>query len=128
MNAPLFTLAVILVVALVGGAIWAAFTDHRKLKREEAAREAEARRHIEERRVPRYASVPETGAQRSKPVLRIVALLLVAVALSSCGWFDRGVASWTGYSRLCIDGVSYLQFTSGATVEWTPEGKVRTCK
>lgn len=64
MNAPLFTLAVILVVALVGGAIWAAFTDHRKLKREEAAREEEAQRHIEERRVPRYASVPETGARR----------------------------------------------------------------
>jgi hypothetical protein len=30
-------------------------------------------------------------------------------------------------SRLCIAGVSYLQFPSDATVEWTPANKVKTC-
>lgn len=36
-------------------------------------------------------------------------------------------ASAPGWSRLCVAGVSYLQFTSGASVEWTPAGKVKSC-
>jgi hypothetical protein len=31
------------------------------------------------------------------------------------------------WSRLCVASVSYLQFPSGATVEWTPANKVKTC-
>lgn len=27
----------------------------------------------------------------------------------------------------CVGGVSYLQFSNGVSVEYTPEGKVRTC-
>jgi len=33
----------------------------------------------------------------------------------------------SGWSRVCVAGVSYLQFTSGASVEWTPAGKVKAC-
>ena len=36
----------------------------------------------------------------------------------------RTTSSW---SRVCVAGVSYVQFTSGASVEWTPAGKVKTC-
>lgn len=32
-----------------------------------------------------------------------------------------------GWSRVCVAGVSYVQFKSGASVEWTPAGKVKTC-
>jgi hypothetical protein len=32
--------------------------------------------------------------------------------------------SWT---RVCVAGVSYLQFTSGVSVEWMPTGRVKTC-
>jgi hypothetical protein len=42
-----------------------------------------------------------------------------------------GTASTTGttpgWSRVCVAGVSYVQFKSGASVEWTPAGKVKTC-
>ncbi len=59
------------------------------------------------------------------------ALILITVLMAGllgCGYADRKVAALTGYTRHCIDGVSYLQFPSGATVEYTPEGKIKTCK
>jgi hypothetical protein len=57
-----------------------------------------------------------------------VLLLLLAVSLSGCGWFDRKVtANLTGYSTSCIDGVRYLQFASGVTVQYDREGRVRSC-
>ena len=60
---------------------------------------------------------------------KITALALAAtLSLTGCGWFDRAVvASVTGSARTCIDGVSYLQFASGVTVEYTRESKVKTC-
>lgn len=55
-------------------------------------------------------------------------VVVFAVALSSCGFFDRYVvANVTGYSKSCVDGVSYLQFASGATVQYNKEGHVVTC-
>lgn len=57
------------------------------------------------------------------------AILIVAsvLLLTGCGWFDRLTATATGYARVCVDGVEYLQFTSGATVAYTRAGKVKTC-
>jgi hypothetical protein len=43
------------------------------------------------------------------------------------GYFGRKVASVTGYSESCISGVKYIQFASGATVMYTPDGKIATC-
>jgi hypothetical protein len=57
-----------------------------------------------------------------------IVMLSMAVTLTGCGWFERATATATGYSRMCVDGVEYLQFTSGSTVAYTPDGKVRTCK
>lgn len=58
---------------------------------------------------------------------KLTALLLVA-ALSGCGYIDRKVvANITGYSQTCVAGVSYLQFPSGVTVQYTPDGRVRAC-
>ena len=63
-----------------------------------------------------------------KKFLLIVGLL-VLVGQSACGGCHRTVANWTdGWSRLCVDGVSYLQFSSGATVEYNPNGTVKVCK
>lgn len=56
-----------------------------------------------------------------------IALALV-VALTGCGYVDRGIAHVTGSSEQCIDGVKYLQFASGASVKYTPDGKIATCK
>lgn len=51
----------------------------------------------------------------------------VALALPGCGKFDRGVAKITGSAEVCVDGVLYLQFTSGATVKYNRDGTIATC-
>lgn len=48
-------------------------------------------------------------------------------ALAACGSIDKKVADYTGYSKTCIDGVSYIQFPSGASVQYDQTGKVITC-
>ena len=56
-----------------------------------------------------------------------ILILASAMLMTGCGWFDRVAATATGYSRVCVDGVEYLQFTSGAAVAYTRDGKVKTC-
>lgn len=57
----------------------------------------------------------------------IVALPLIAL-LTACGAVDRFGASITGSAVSCIEGVEYLQFTSGVTVKYKQDGTVSTCK
>ncbi len=57
----------------------------------------------------------------------ILLSILAAALLSSCGLLDRKIAGYTGYSKMCVDGVEYLQFTSGASVKYTKDGRVSTC-
>jgi hypothetical protein len=60
--------------------------------------------------------------------MRYIVVGLAVLALSGCGWFDRKiVANFTGYSKICIDGVQYLQFPSGVTPQYTQENKLVTC-
>ncbi len=47
--------------------------------------------------------------------------------LAACGRIDRNIAIFTGSSELCVDGVRYLQFSSGASVKYTRDGKIATC-
>ena len=55
-------------------------------------------------------------------------LLLVSLVLfASCGFFERKIAGYTGSSEMCIDGVTYLQFTSGASVKYNKDGRIATC-
>lgn len=56
--------------------------------------------------------------------LMILPLLL---ALTACGGMERTVAHYTGYSEMCVDGVTYIQFTSGATVKVDRTGKPVAC-
>ncbi|MET0984886.1 MAG: hypothetical protein ABW034_05700 [Steroidobacteraceae bacterium] len=51
----------------------------------------------------------------------------IVLSLSACGNFERGVAKFKGHSQQCVDGVMYLQFSSGATVKYRPDGSVWTC-
>jgi hypothetical protein len=53
---------------------------------------------------------------------------LLLLFTTSCGQFARFMGSVTGWYRICIENVSYLQFTSGVTVEYTEDGKIKTCK
>jgi hypothetical protein len=52
--------------------------------------------------------------------MKYLLFLSLLLALSGCGRFDRFMAGITGdASETCVDGVVYLQFTSGATVKYT---------
>jgi hypothetical protein len=48
--------------------------------------------------------------------------------LSGCGVVNRGIAQYIGHSKECVDGVEYIQFSSGASVAYTLEGKIKLCK
>jgi hypothetical protein len=61
--------------------------------------------------------------------MKIVLIGLAALVLTGCGWFDRQVvANVTGYSKICVEGVTYLQFPSGVTPQLNIEGQPVTCK
>ncbi len=59
--------------------------------------------------------------------MKIAIVLLTALAFTGCGWVDLLEATATGYSKVCVDGVEYLQFTSGVTVAYALDGKVKAC-
>ena len=76
---------------------------------------------------------PRDFALRYWPAIALLAVLVLALA-GYVAWPRMTVTSATAtataptaWSRVCVGGVSYLQFTSGASVEWTPAGKVKTC-
>jgi len=55
-------------------------------------------------------------------------VLLLCAGLSGCGWFERKVtANITGHAVACVDGIRYLQFPSGVTLQVDANGKPRTC-
>ena len=59
---------------------------------------------------------------------KIIAFCIIAIAVTGCGKVDRMKASFTGdAAKTCVDGVLYLQFTSGATVAYNKDGTVRQC-
>jgi hypothetical protein len=61
---------------------------------------------------------------RIRTTLPLALLLLTA----GCGRLDRSIAGWTGQgAETCVDGVVYLQFTSGVTVKYRPDGTIATC-
>ena len=59
---------------------------------------------------------------------RLIFVSLLCMILAGCGWFDREVAKVTGgATKTCIDGVTYLQFTSGAAVQVDLQGRPVPC-
>ncbi len=60
--------------------------------------------------------------------LRLLVVALAAGGLGGCGWFERKVtANVTGHAVACVDGVAYLQFPSGVTVQYDRSGRIKTC-
>ena len=60
--------------------------------------------------------------------MKYITVIALAALLAGCGVIDRKVAGLTGgASETCIDGVTYLQFTSGATVKVDRTGKPVAC-
>lgn len=60
--------------------------------------------------------------------MRIFFATILIVGLSGCGQCSRTKAAFSGYDRLCINGISYLQFTSGVSVEYARTGEVKKCR
>ncbi|TGL59732.1 hypothetical protein EHQ58_08285 [Leptospira ognonensis] len=54
--------------------------------------------------------------------------LFSSLFLVGCGSLSRGCAKYFGSDEVCVDGVKYLQFTSGASVKYNTDGTIATCK
>jgi len=53
---------------------------------------------------------------------------LTTLMLTSCGKMDQIAAQATGKpSNVCVDGVTYLQFTTGAALKVDRDGKPVPC-
>lgn len=61
-------------------------------------------------------------------MVKLIITMFLAMSLSGCGACSRVRAGYTGYDVICVDGVNYVQFTSGASVKYTREGAIETCK
>lgn len=61
--------------------------------------------------------------------VRMFIALAITFSLIACGYVDRAVVTATGNAtETCVDGVAYLQFTSGASVKYNLEGKPVACR
>jgi hypothetical protein len=59
---------------------------------------------------------------------KIAVAVVLALAVTGCGGRAAWPAKPVGVSETCIDGVTYLQFPSGASVKYDADGHVVACK
>lgn len=53
--------------------------------------------------------------------------MAIVLSLTACGNVNRTAAQWTGYTKVCVDGVTYLQFPSGVVRHSDMQGNVMPC-
>jgi len=58
----------------------------------------------------------------------LIILILLSLLTIGCGKLSRIEAGLTGYSKECVSGVLYYQFTSGAVVAYNPDGTIKRCE
>ncbi|TGK97352.1 hypothetical protein EHQ96_17720 [Leptospira levettii] len=63
-----------------------------------------------------------------RPMKPIRLILVSTLFFIGCGSISRGCAKYFGYDEVCVDGVKYIQFTSGASVKYNPDGSIATCR
>jgi hypothetical protein len=62
-------------------------------------------------------------------MIKMILIAALAATLTGCGWYERKVvANITGYSKTCVEGVTYLQFSSGVTPQLNIDGLPVACK
>ncbi len=59
---------------------------------------------------------------------KYLAIMIVLLTVSSCGWWNSIDAKYTGVANVCVDGVEYLQFRTGASVAYNTNGTIKLCK
>ncbi len=57
----------------------------------------------------------------------IILLITILFTIMGCGSYKQITAAATGYSKVCVDGVTYLQFASGVTVQVDQNNKPVSC-
>ncbi len=61
-------------------------------------------------------------------MVRVLLVVVTSAAVAGCGWFERKVtANITGHAVTCVEGVAYLQFPSGVTVQYDRTGRIKNC-
>jgi hypothetical protein len=60
--------------------------------------------------------------------MKLLSIVFLCATLTGCGNFSKGIASVTGFDKTCVDGVQYIQFTSGDSVAYDTTGKVKVCQ
>jgi uncharacterized lipoprotein YehR (DUF1307 family) len=72
-------------------------------------------------------TTPNRLALRRFHKMKYVMIGLLTLSLAGCGQWERTKANYTGYSEVCVDGVTYLQFPSGSSVKYDTSGKIVGC-
>lgn len=62
-----------------------------------------------------------------RAITLIAIIMIISISIHGCGSCSRSVANITGVSRVCVDGVEYLQFPSGVSVAYNPDGSIKQC-
>jgi len=60
-------------------------------------------------------------------ILTVGCAALALVALAGCGQIQRTQAHWLGHTKVCIDGVTYIQFPTGTVVQRDRQDHVVPC-
>lgn len=60
---------------------------------------------------------------------KIITLVFCATFIVGCGKIDQRIAAYTGKpADVCVNGVLYYQFTTGAAVAYNKDGTVKSCQ
>lgn len=59
--------------------------------------------------------------------MKFAIVIISALVLSGCGQIQREKAHWAGYTKVCVDNVTYIQFPTGATVQRDKDDKIVPC-
>lgn len=64
-----------------------------------------------------------------KSLLIFLGIVAVTVLVTACGGIDEATTSLTGKSERCVDGVVYINFTTGASPKYqkSEEPKLVLC-
>ncbi len=54
-------------------------------------------------------------------------IIAIILGLTGCGYVNKSCATFSGAESLCHKGVSYVQFPSGASVEYNVDGTIKLC-
>lgn len=60
--------------------------------------------------------------------MKYFVIIATALVLTGCGAIQRQEAHWAGRTKVCVDGVTYLQFPTGTVEQRTIDDKLVACK